>query len=77
VAECRPRIILMAGGEIIADGPTERIMTDMDALKRASVSPPEIAKVFSGLSKLGLPTGIIDMDESAEILSKWLGEVEA
>jgi len=73
VAECRPRVVLMAGGEIIADGPAERIMTDMDALKRASVSPPEIAKVFHGLSRLGLPPGIMDMDESAEILSRWLG----
>ena len=69
-AECGPRIILMAGGEIIADGPTERIMTDMDALKRASVSPPEIAKVFYGLSKHGFPSGVIDAEEAAEILYK-------
>jgi len=77
VAECGPRIILMADGGIIADGPTERIMTDMDALKRASVSPPEITKVFSRLSRHGFPPDIIDVEEAAEVLHRRLREVTA
>jgi energy-coupling factor transport system ATP-binding protein len=69
VAECKPRVILMAGAKIIADDSIERIMTDEEALKRASVSPPEITKVFSRLSEYGLPRGVLDVDEAAEILS--------
>ncbi len=76
VADCQPRIILMADGKIIADGSTAQIMTDMDTLKRASVLPPEITKVFSELSRYGFPEDVIDVDEAAEILYRGLREVE-
>ncbi len=76
VAECRPRIVLMADGEIIADGAAERIMTDTDALKRASVSPPEITKVFHKLSEQGFPSDVIDVEEATEILHRRLKGVE-
>ncbi|MFQ6053332.1 MAG: ABC transporter ATP-binding protein [Candidatus Bathyarchaeia archaeon] len=72
VADCRPRIILMAKGEVVADGPAERVMTDTDALKRASVLPPEITKLFSRLSVHGLPANVIDVEEAAEILCRRL-----
>jgi len=75
VADCQPRIILMADGEIVADGSTLQIMTNMDALRRASVSPPEITKVFSMLSKHGFPPDVIDVEEAAEILYRGLREV--
>ena len=75
VADCQPRIVLMADGEIIADGSTPKIMTDMEALKRASVSPPEITKVFSKLSRYGFPAEVMDVDEAAEILYRGLREV--
>jgi len=75
VADSKPRIILMADGEIIADGSTAQIMTDMEALKRASVSPPEITKVFSKLSGYGFPADVMDVDEAAEILYRGLKEV--
>jgi len=77
VADCQPRIILMADGGIVADGPTSRIMTDMDALKRASVTPPEITKVFYRLSKHGFPADVIDVEEAAEILYRGLRGVES
>jgi len=76
VADCQPRIVLMADGKIIADGPTAQIMTDMDVLKQASVLPPEITKVFSKLSRYGFPADVIDVDEAAEILHRGLREVE-
>jgi len=76
VAECRPRIILMADGRIISDGPTDRIMTDMDALKRASVSPPEVTKVFSKLSRYGFPPNVVEVEEAADMLYRRLREVE-
>ena len=70
VAECRPRVVLMAEGKITADGPIQKIMTDDEALKRASVSPPVITKVFKGLQGYGLPREVLDVDEAAEILGR-------
>ncbi len=73
VAECKPRVVLMADGRIIADGPIEKIMTDEKALERASVSPPEITKVFSVLSGRGLPREVLDVDEATDILIRHSG----
>ena len=72
VAENRPRVILMAGGRIIADGPMERIMGDAESLKAASITPPEIAKAFRGLSGYGLPADVYDVEEAAEIIVRLL-----
>jgi energy-coupling factor transport system ATP-binding protein len=72
VAENRPRVILMAGGRIIADGPMERIMGDAESLKTASITPPEIAKAFRGLSEYGVPADVYDVEEAAEIIVRLL-----
>ncbi len=68
VAECEPRIVLMAEGKIIGDGTTKEIMTDVEAMDRASVAPPMITKVFSKLSAYGLPGDVVDVDEAASLL---------
>jgi energy-coupling factor transport system ATP-binding protein len=68
VAECEPRIVLMAQGEIIGDGTTKEIMTDVEAMDRASVAPPMITKVFSKLSEYGLPENVVDVDEAVSLL---------
>jgi len=70
VAECKPRIVLMADGGIIADGTTKEIMTDADAMERACVSPPEITKIFSRLARSGLPGDVLDVDEAVEMLMR-------
>ena len=68
VTECNPRIVLMAGGNVIADGSVKQIMTNMEAMKQASVAPPEIAKVFSILSEKGFPRDILDVSEAINML---------
>jgi cobalt transport protein ATP-binding subunit len=70
VAECKPRIVLMADGDIIADGSTKEIMTDAEAMERASVSPPEITKIFSRLSHHGLPGDVLGVDEAVDMLMR-------
>lgn len=74
VADCEPRIVLMADGKIVADGPIRKIVTDEGSMRRASVSPPEITKVFSRLSGYGLPPDVLDVDEAAEMLSGLRGK---
>jgi len=68
VAECKPRIVLMAQGKIIADGPIKEIITNEDALKKASVAPPEITKIFSLLKDRGFPRDILEVDEAINVL---------
>ncbi len=68
VAECKPRIVLMAKGKIIADGPIKEIIINEDALKKASVAPPEITKIFSLLKDRGFPRDILDVDEAIKLL---------
>ena len=70
VAECKPRIVLMADGGITADGSTKEIMTDAEAMERASVSPPEITKIFSRLSHHGLPGDVLGVDEAVDLLMR-------
>ncbi|MBS7630672.1 ATP-binding cassette domain-containing protein [Candidatus Bathyarchaeota archaeon] len=72
VVDSKPRILLMSQGHIIADGPTELVMTDFEMLEKASVSPPEILKVFRSISDLGFPKNVFDVDEAAEIISRSL-----
>ncbi|MCL2489102.1 MAG: ATP-binding cassette domain-containing protein, partial [Propionibacteriaceae bacterium] len=45
------RTIVMAGGQVLDDGPTDRVFYDRDALKKAMVSAPafvQIARRFAG-----------------------------
>ena len=72
VADCKPRIVLMANGKVIADGPIKKIMTDSESMAHASVSPPEIAKVFRKLSEYGFPVDVLDVDEAVDVLSQFL-----
>jgi energy-coupling factor transport system ATP-binding protein len=50
----QPRIILMSQGEVIADGPAQKIMQDFDALKNANVLPPQLID-FSKLMNWSIP----------------------
>lgn len=72
VAESNPRLVLMAKGKIIADGPARKIMTDEKALSNSSVSPPEVTKLFKKLGDFGLPTDVLDVDEATRLIERHL-----
>jgi len=76
VAECKPRIILMANGRIVADGETNEILTDPDLVAQASLVLPEIAKIFINLKDLGLPTDIVDVYEASKVLLERFGKTK-
>ena len=75
VAECGPKILLMREGKIIAEGEAREILTDESLLYQASISMPEIAKIFKNLSVLGLPSKVIDVYEAANILYERLSDI--
>jgi energy-coupling factor transport system ATP-binding protein len=72
VAECSPRVVLMAQGQIVADGDAKKILTDPNIALRASIVPPQITQIFLGLADLGLPTDVIDVSEAKKVLLEYL-----
>lgn len=73
VAECGPRVVLMAEGRIIADGPAKRVLSDVETLEKASITPPEVVKVMRGLERYDLPTDVLDVEEAAEEIARRFG----
>jgi energy-coupling factor transport system ATP-binding protein len=76
VAECNPRVVLMRGGKIVADGEARKVLTNPEMLMQASLVPPQIAQIFLNLSDLGFPKEVIDVYEAREILLKTFGSRE-
>lgn len=68
VAECNPKIVLMAHGKILAEGNAKQILTDRHLLTQASIVPPQITQIFTVLAGLGLPTDVINVSEAKEAL---------
>jgi energy-coupling factor transport system ATP-binding protein len=68
VAECNPKIVLMAQGKILAEGSAKQILTNRYLLTQASIVLPQIAQIFTGLAGLGLPTDVINVHEAKKVL---------
>lgn len=72
VADCAPRVVLMAQGKIVADGVAEEILTNCDLAAQASIVPPQITQIFLGLADLGLPNKVISVHDGRNILLDFL-----
>jgi energy-coupling factor transport system ATP-binding protein len=72
VAECKPRVLLMRNGQIVADGEAKKILTNPEVLIQASILPPEIVQVFLQLPGSLQSRKIIDIYEAQETLLKIL-----
>lgn len=68
VAECKPRVVLLSQGRVIADGPAVDILTNRQLVDQASLVMPQIASLMSGLRELQPPLGIIDAYSAREFL---------
>ncbi len=73
VAECQPRIVLMAQGKIVGEGEARKILTDPELVKEASVVLPEIAQIFLRLEEQGFPRDVLDVYEAGKILLERFG----
>ncbi len=72
VAECNPRVLLMRGGKIVADGEARKVLTDLEILNLASIIPPQVTQIFLNLTDMGFPKDVIDLYEAKEFLLKAL-----
>jgi len=68
VADCSPRVVLMANGRIVADGRAEEILTNPRLLAEASVIPPQVTQIFMELEHLGFSREVVDLYEAREII---------
>ncbi len=58
------RTVVMAGGRIIADGPSHQIFSQGELLARAGVDPPQLVRLAQAL---GLPGAPSDADQFLEL----------
>lgn len=68
VAECKPRVILMRRGEIIADGPAEKILVDEELMRSTSLLPPQISLLASKLNLHRSGYALLNVDDAFKIL---------
>lgn len=74
VAECKPRVVLLSRGKIIADGPAAEILTNGLVVEQASLVMPQIAELMKELKTFGPPPNIIDAYSAKGFLSGKLKE---
>jgi energy-coupling factor transport system ATP-binding protein len=69
VTQYADRTIVMANGEVLLDGPTAKVFSEFDTLKKAFIKPPPIAIVDRELESEGLPQGILTVDAMVDVLT--------
>jgi energy-coupling factor transport system ATP-binding protein len=69
-----PRTILMADGNIIADGPTQKIITNEFLVKKSALILPQISQFTLALNDIGIPCpkNIYSKDKMTEFLSGYI-----
>ena len=73
VAETAPRTVVMADGRILADGPTQAIMTDMELLSQASIKPPQPVQLSHRLGEHGHRLEMLTVSDAVDEMRRRLG----
>jgi energy-coupling factor transport system ATP-binding protein len=75
VTEYFPRTVAMAGGQIIADGSTESVLSNSTVLEKCSLTLPQITLAARALSKLypTVPDRLTQVSEIEESILQVLG----
>lgn len=66
VARYARRVVAMAQGEILADGPTAEVFSDAEALASTSLAPPQITQLAQAARELGFGEGTLTVAEMVE-----------
>jgi energy-coupling factor transport system ATP-binding protein len=72
VVECKPRVILLSKGSVIADNPYDVIFSENELIEKASLASPQIAMLMSSLSDLGFSPRILDIYQAKSVLEQRL-----
>lgn len=73
-AACADRIVVMNKGRIMMDGTPKEVFSNAEELKSYGLDVPQVTELTHLLSDMGfdMPRDIIDIDECAELLIKYL-----
>ncbi|MEM2106872.1 MAG: ABC transporter ATP-binding protein [Candidatus Bathyarchaeia archaeon] len=72
VVECRPKVVLLSKGSILAEGSYDEILSDEDLVRRASLVPPQIGLLMSSLRDLGFNPATLDVYQAKSAIEKRL-----
>jgi energy-coupling factor transport system ATP-binding protein len=64
----QPRLVVMSGGRVVADGETSKIMADRELLERARVTQPQLLRLYSELRSRP-PTPFLEVNDARD----WVG----
>jgi energy-coupling factor transport system ATP-binding protein len=74
VADCKPNIVLMAGGRVIGGGAAEEVLTNPGLLEKCSIIMPQVAQLMRMLGESGVGGRVIDVYSAVESLKTlWRG----
>jgi len=62
ITQYADRTVVMSDGEVLMDGPTVNVFSELDTLKKAFIKPPSIALLDKELEPYGVAQGILTVD---------------
>src|SRR5438046_2548895 len=69
VAKYTRRVVVMADGKVLLDGPTREVLRRQDVLSRAHLKPPPVVALSALMSdQAGVPTTWLTTDEAVSLL---------
>ena len=74
VAECKPRVVVLSKGRVIADGPAHKILSSEEIVGKGSLIMPQIAELMGLLKDYGFPGDIIDVYTACNVIREKLGD---
>lgn len=69
VTQYADRTIVMTNGEVLLDGPTPKVFSELDTLKKAFIKPPPVSVLDTELEPEGVPQGILTVDGMVNALT--------
>jgi len=74
-AEYAQRIVAMARGKIVADGPSKKVFTNPRILEECALLAPQVTQLAQRLSEhvKGFPTEIVSVEEATSAIREFLG----
>jgi len=75
VVDCKPRVMLVSGGHIIADGAYYKVLSDTALIQKASLTSPQIAMLMLSLEDLGFNPKTLDIYQAKADLEQRLSNI--
>jgi energy-coupling factor transport system ATP-binding protein len=68
IARYAHRLIVLHEGQVLLDGPTAEVFTQVEKLKKSFVVPPVATQLARELAPLGVPLQVMTLEELYQVL---------